>query len=239
MTVPFRRFRGRPPSGEGSRSAAPSVAVSRFVVVGTVLLLAVLGTALVGLGLRDEGRGPVPPIASGRPSAIASTPEKTTPKTGVARPRSVPVRIDIPRIKVHSRVTDLGLKPDGTIELPPLEPRGPVGWYRYLATPGEIGPAVMLGHVDTRTGPAVFYRLAELRPGDRVSVTRADGSVARFTIRAVTQVSKSKFPTDRVYGPTRSAELRLITCGGRYDHRRGEYLANVIAYATLVSPGGS
>ena len=149
------------------------------------------------------------------------------------------MRIDIPRIKVHSRVTDLGLEPNGTIELPPLTPRGPVGWYRYLATPGEIGPAVMLGHVDTRTGPAVFYRLAELRPGDRVSVTRADGSVARFTIRAVTQVSKSKFPTDRVYGPTRSAELRLITCGGRYDHRRGEYLANVIAYATLVSPGGS
>lgn len=238
MTVPFRRFRGRPPSGEGPRSAALPVAVSRFAMIGTVLLLAVLGTALVLLGLRDESRGPVPPITSDPSPAIvettASAPEKTTTKAAFAMSRSVPVRIDIPRIKVHSRVTDLGLESNGTIELPPLKPRGPVGWYRYLATPGEIGPAVMLGHVDTRTGPAVFYRLAELRPGDRVSVTRADGTVARFTIRTVAQVSKSSFPTDRVYGPTRSAELRLITCGGRYDHRRGEYLANVIAYATLV-----
>ncbi|EWT02564.1 peptidase C60 [Intrasporangium oryzae NRRL B-24470] len=145
------------------------------------------------------------------------------------------MRLVIPRIGVQTSLVGVGLNADGTVETPPLRGDAPAGWYRYLASPGEVGPAVILGHVDTaRDGPAVFYRLGELRPGDPIDVTRADGIVARFVVTRVVLVAKVDFPTADVYGPTPDPQLRLVTCGGSYDRVRHSYRDNVIAFARLA-----
>jgi len=149
---------------------------------------------------------------------------------------SVPVHLDIPAIGVSTSLMALGLNADGTIAVPPLRRDAPAGWYRHLPTPGEIGPAVILGHVDTaQDGPAVFYRLRELHPGDTVTVRRLDGSSAVFTLSQVAAYPKSAFPTEAVYGPLDHPGLRVISCGGTFDPIRREYRGNVVAYATLTA----
>jgi sortase (surface protein transpeptidase) len=150
--------------------------------------------------------------------------------------RSVPVHLDIPAIGVSTSIMALGLDADGTIAVPPLRRDAPAGWYRYLATPGEVGPAVILGHVDTaRDGPAVFYRLRDLRRGDTIAVRRLDGSTAVFTVSQVTRYPKHAFPTEAVYGAVDHPALRLITCGGSFDPIHRQYRGNVIAYAALTA----
>lgn len=148
-------------------------------------------------------------------------------------PGSEPVALDIPAIDVHSRtIVDLGLADDGSIEVPG-EPSAP-GWFTPGPSPGQLGPAVIAGHVDSTQGPAVFYRLGSLHEGDRVRVSRADSSVATFVIDRVAVFPKADFPTHQVYGNvTNRAELRLITCGGGYDSTTG-YVSNVVAFAHLV-----
>ena len=149
---------------------------------------------------------------------------------------SAPVHLDIPAIGVSTPLIALGLNADGTIAVPPLRRDAPAGWYRYLATPGEVGPAVILGHVDTaRDGPAVFYRLHELRPGDTVTVHRIDGSTAVFTVDQVTEYRKAAFPAQAVYGSVAHPALRLVTCGGSFDRTHEQYQANVVVYATLTA----
>jgi sortase (surface protein transpeptidase) len=180
-----------------------------------------------------ESQGPPgPPATSAPPPADAGAPPPAGP---APLGPSVPVRLDIPAIGVGTDLIELGLKPDGTIAVPPLHRGAPAGWYRQLASPGEVGPAVILGHVDTaRDGPAVFYRLPELRPGDTITVTRRDGSTAVFTVDQVAGYPKSAFPTEAVYGTLDHPALRLITCGGTFDRIRREYRGNVIAYATFT-----
>lgn len=147
-------------------------------------------------------------------------------------PGSPPVALRIPSIGVRSStIVDLGLQDDGTIEVP-KNPSAP-GWFTPGPTPGQLGPAVIAGHVDSDTGPAVFYRLGQLQTGDRVSVNREDGSVATFVIDRVETFEKDRFPTRAVYGATSRAELRLITCSGNYDDDTG-YDSNTIAFAHLV-----
>jgi sortase (surface protein transpeptidase) len=142
----------------------------------------------------------------------------------------------VPSIGVHTPLMSLGLKSDGTVALPPLKGDAPAGWYKYLASPGEPGPAVILGHVDSaKDGPAVFYRLRELRPGDQISVGRADGSIAVFTVRSLAKYAKNQFPTKAVYGPVPDPELRLVTCGGSFDAVRHHYRDNIVVYAKLTS----
>jgi sortase (surface protein transpeptidase) len=145
-----------------------------------------------------------------------------------------PIRLEIPRIGVHTDVIPVGLNVDGTVEVPPVEPEAPAGWYRHLASPGDSGPAVILGHVDSHQGPAVFYRLSELAPGDRISIDRDDGRTIVFTVQSVHTYSKTSFPTDLVYGRTAAPVLRLITCGGAFDRSRRTYLSNVVIFASLI-----
>lgn len=150
--------------------------------------------------------------------------------------RSVPVRLAIPAIEVDTSLLQLGLHADGTIEVPPVAGDAPAGWYRNLAAPGEAGPAVVLGHVDSaRDGPAVFFRLRELRAGDQITVHRQDGRTAVFTVDRVAEYTKANFPTAEVYGGLDHSALRLVTCGGQFDRYRREYKGNVIAFATLTS----
>jgi len=153
-----------------------------------------------------------------------------------AAPVAAPVSLAIPVIGVQTPLTRLGLTADGDLQVPAST--SVAGWYTSSPRPGQTGAAVIAGHVDSRTGPAVFFRLRLLRTGELVYVRRADGSLAVFRISAVREYAKSQFPTEAVYGPVPDSELRLITCGGTFDQATGHYLSNVIVSATL-DPGGA
>jgi sortase (surface protein transpeptidase) len=147
------------------------------------------------------------------------------------RATPVPTRISVPKIHVVSRLTRLGRAADGTVEVPGQWEVA--GWYEQGPRPGDPGSAVILGHVDSKRGPAVFFRLRELRRGDRVDITRADGSTVRFVVQRTASYDKQRFPTDEVYYPTLMPTLRLVTCGGQFDFTTGHYRSNIIVFATL------
>jgi LPXTG-site transpeptidase (sortase) family protein len=206
---------------------------------GGALALAAAGLALLcGCG-PDSAKAQAP---SGSGAATVSAPAATSSApaaTGApAQPmdRSVPARLEVPAIGVDTSVMALGLAGDGTVQVPPIAAHSPAGWYDGSPTPGQLGPSVILGHVTVgRYGDGVFLHLDRLRPGDAVSVTRKDGSTARFRVDRVQTVAKSHFPTSAVYGNVDRPELRLITCGGTRLTGGGGYADNVIVYASLVS----
>jgi len=176
------------------------------------------------------------------PVAAAYAPDPTLPApTGpiaaVSQQRSaqvsLPVTLTIPSIGVQTSLIHLGLTADGTLQVP--QSTAVAGWYTGSPRPGAVGSAVIAGHIDSRTGPGVFFRLSSLRPGDRVYVRRADGTLAVFRVTAVRQFPKDSFPTSAVYGPAPDPEVRLITCGGTFDPQLGSYLGNTIVYAAETS----
>lgn len=234
----------------------------RSVVAATVaLVFAVLGVSALVLSLTGSNEQPVAPNAAQygaitlpRPPATGPAWDNTNSHRSVANTsaqvlgkrsesrlawprgpllnRSAPVKLDIPAVSIHTRLLRLGLNRDGTLQVPwkPLL----AGWFTGSPTPGELGPAVIAGHVDSwSTGPAVFYRLGEVRPGDQIVVTRTDGTVAQFRADAVRAYSKDAFPTETVYGNTDRSALRLITCGG-WNSARQAYDGNVVVFAHLV-----
>jgi Sortase domain len=212
----------------------------RLIAGVCAVFLVVAGLSMVVAGASAE---PAPrPSAVARHGAgpVATTAEaRDAPAGNIPVPlrRSVPIYLAAPTIGVHTPVTQLGLNPDGTMAVPPLGRDAPAGWYRYLSTPGENGPAVIVGHVDSaRDGPAVFFRLGALRPGDPVLVTRADGGTVTFRVTVVTEYSKTAFPTDTVYGPVGYPRLVLITCGGSFDRSRHGYSDSVVVFATVAPP---
>ncbi|MET8677962.1 class F sortase [Streptomyces sp. NPDC004647] len=182
-----------------------------------------------------------------RPPVVASpTPAPTTPSAPTAPatpaselPRSTPKRLSIPEIAVDAPFTPLSIGASGRLNAPPAENSNLVGWFQGGATPGERGSAIVAGHVDTKTGPAVFVRLDRLKPGSTVDITREDGKVATFKVDSVVTFSKANFPDDRVYADTASAQLRLITCGGAYDKKAKDYVDNVVVFAHLTSSRNS
>jgi len=202
---------------------------------GTAAAL-VAGAGLLGWGLfHRPAAAPVPP----RPVAGSQPATGRHAAPGPARvralPRSLPTTLDIPAIGVHTRLLRLGLNPDHTVQVPPLARRSRAGWYRYSPTPGQLGPSVVLGHVDSaRYGPGVFFRLGALRIGDPVRVRRADGTTVIFRVTRVAEYAKSAFPSRAVYGDVDRPELRLITCGGRFDPSERSYLDNVVVYAQMT-----
>jgi sortase (surface protein transpeptidase) len=147
------------------------------------------------------------------------------------------VRLVIPAIGVATRLVRLGLEADGAMAVP--ADYGRAGWFAEGPAPGQVGPAVIAGHVDSRTGPAVFYRLRELRPGQAVLVERADGTRLRFVVEQARGYPKASFPTADVFGPVPSAALRLITCAGDFDRARGSYRDNLVVFAGLAASAGA
>jgi hypothetical protein len=211
--------------------------------VALAVLLVVAGAVVLVVGLRAQEDPPRPPAAaagSGDGNGASPVPSPGPPSAaaevhGPVLPASAPTRIDIPAIGVASGLVDLGLNPDGSVEVPPLAKDSTAGWYGDSPTPGELGPSLILGHVDSAEyGPAVFFRLGDLRAGDQVSVTRADGTIAVFTVDRVASYPKNSFPTLEVYGNTDRAELRLITCGGDFDASSRNYLDNIVVFASLT-----
>jgi len=192
--------------------------------MAAVVVLVVLGLGGIGLGLR----GPAEPPSPG--SDQRGTLDAGHAGRGPVLPRSAPMRLDVPSVAIHTRLVELGLNPDATLEVP-SEPML-AGWYTGSPTSGERGPSVIAGHVDSETGPAVFYRLGQVETGARIEVTRKDGVVALFTVTAVRAYAQSDFPAQTVYGNTSRATLRLITCGNWNDESR-EYDGNVVVFAEL------
>ncbi|WP_240506847.1 class F sortase [Thermoactinospora rubra] len=224
----------------------------------TLILAGVLGAVIVVFGLllmvmNPEEYG----LASGRESlALEAQPQ---PEANKQEPRQVlwsgtptdppplpqvvpappmqpatPVRLIIKRLGINAPIVTVGTDKNGAIETPPIDNPNLIGWYRHGPTAGEAGPAVMLGHKDTRTRPAVFSRVGEIRNGDVIEVKRRDGTTAVFTVGGVEQIGKQVFPTERVYGDQQNAQLHLITCGGVYNRNTGHYTDNIIVYATMT-----
>ncbi len=200
------------------------------LAAGLVLICGAAGglawASQTGKSAAPAGRTPFVPVPPGH---WAAAPQAS------AQPVAVPVSLAIPAIGVKTPLIRLGLTPAGALQVP--SSTSVAGWYTASPRPGQTGPAVIAGHVDSRTGAAVFFRLRLLRPGELVYVRRGDGSLAVFRVTAVRTYAKVQFPTAAVYGPVPDAELRLITCGGAFDHATGHYLSNVIVSATL-DPGG-
>jgi sortase (surface protein transpeptidase) len=145
---------------------------------------------------------------------------------------AVPTDLEIPVIDVRSHLVRLVVDGSGALQAP--DDPDVAGWFAAGVVPGDTGPSVIGGHVDSKTGPGIFYALGRLTAGDRVMVHRSDGRTPTFQVTTVTQLSKSSFPTQLVYGPTPGPELRLVTCGGRFDRDRRSYLDNVVVEAVLV-----
>jgi sortase (surface protein transpeptidase) len=201
------------------------------IAVAAGLVVIVAGTA--GLLLTRHSTPAMRPVAAG----VAALPAPTGPIVAPpqsARPAMVatPVSLTIPLIGVQTRLITLGLTAGGALQVP--SSTSVAGWYTGSPRPGAIGSAIIVGHIDSVTGPGVFYRLSELRAGDRVYVRRADGTTVEFKVTSVQMYLKDQFPTQAVYGPTPDAELRLITCGGAFDAATGHYLSNIVVYATEV-----
>jgi hypothetical protein len=216
--------RHRLPSHHAPRRPRPSTAVRLLVAAGLVAGAVALLSP------------PAPPAAeAGTPTprgAGSTAPLTVVPGDVGTAGAAEPVRLRVPAIGVDSPLALLGVDPAGAL-VPPADP-DQAGWFTGGPAPGDIGPAVIAGHVDSASRPAVFSRLPELAPGDEVLVDRADGTAARFTVTGVGRYPKSEFPTEAVYGPTPRAELRLVTCGGDFDRSRRSYTDNVVVTARLT-----
>ena len=225
----FRVVVSWPESGYAPPPATPAPRSLRARAAGLAgALLIMAGTAAVGVAVSAQVRAPQP--SSSAAGGIGSS------ARGPSLPRSLPVSVAIPAIGVDSKLLHLGLNSDGTIQVPSLETSsGEAAWYKYSATPGQIGSSVIEGHLDSRQGAAVFFRLGALRPGDTVDITLADGITAIFRITGVREYAKSKFPAKAIYGATDYAALRLITCGGTFDYATGHYLSSTVVFASLTA----
>jgi LPXTG-site transpeptidase (sortase) family protein len=218
--------------------------VRRGVVVLSVLVAGVAGCAggrpAVGRVARSAppAGSPAAAPATGRP---ADRPTRTTEivnfRVGSWRrlPPSAPVRLEIPAIEVSSPLVRLGLNADGTMQVP--GDFQVAGWFTAGPQPGQLGPAVIAGHVDSQSGPAVFYRLRDLHPGDQVRVVRADHRVVRFRVDSLASFPKQALPDEAVFGATTTPALRLITCAGSFDWSRHSYRDNLVVSATRVPDG--
>ncbi|MFC8433423.1 class F sortase [Streptomyces sp. NPDC057253] len=202
--------------------------------------VAVLVLAVSLFGGKDSS--PDDPSRPQAAPASASAPAAGNPADGPAPtaaadrhlPRSEPVRLLIPKISVDAPFTKLAIGPTGQLLPPPAADTNLVGWYADGASPGETGTSIIAGHVDTATSAAVFVRLGELRKGDVFHVERADGSRANFVVDSAETFAKDDFPSERVYGDTAQAQVRLITCAGDYDHSVKDYTDNLVVFAHLT-----
>ena len=202
-------------------------------------VLAVVGGAAIGLGVRDRPGAEPPLTVSPAPEASSPAPgPSTTSKqagvltTGPLMTTSPPVRVSIPALKVtDTAIIGLGQQADGAMQVP--TDAKTVGWYTKAPTPGSLGPSVLAGHVDFHGRPGTFARLAGLRAGNEITIGRSDGSTAVFGVTKVERYAKDRFPSAAVYGPIDHAGLRLITCGGDFDSGAGHYQDNIVVYAVL------
>lgn len=226
----------------------------RLVTAAVSAVLAVAAVVVALVATAHQQHAPSPPASAANPamertlggpasngapsSALGSKGRAGSAVVGsLVLQRSVPVSLGVPRLGIHGApLMRLGKGRDGSIQVPPTGPNSPAGWFQDSPTPGQLGPSVILGHVDSSAGgPAIFFRLGMLRPGDTATITRADRTVAVFRVDSVREYAKSAFPTQQVFGGTGHASLRLITCGGTFNPAKASYENNIVVYAHLAS----
>ncbi len=218
-----QRSRGRPKN----KSFLDNTIRPQAIITATLMIVGVSGIVYFGAQ-----------IARGHklePLKTFSSPAPTRAATGI-KPlsRSVPTHITVPSVGIDASVTTVGRDSQGSIQMPPLFD-WTTGWYKYSPTPGETGPAIIVGHVDTYKGISVFWHLREVKKGDIINISRADGSKVKFKVTALKQFSQADFPTQQVYGNLKYPGLRLITCGGAFDKQTASYTQNTVVYAFMVS----
>ncbi len=211
------------------------------------LAASAVGLLLIVVAVAAQARTPQPPRSVGQidppaPSAPVPSPSATAPLASPAKPlrASRPISISIPSIAVRSTIKPIGLAKDGTLAVPQPGPDlDKAAWFDRSPTPGQPGPSIIEGHVDTESGPSVFFELSKLKPGAKIKVTRADGVVATFTVNAVRNYAKSRFPTETVYGAKDLSvpALRLITCSN-FDPKLRTHTGNAVVFAQLTSTRG-
>ncbi len=208
------------------------------VIVSGSGLIAIM-TAACGMQLTHPGsqaRHPAPAAVEAMPpktGSFVAAPQTAAPQMAAPQIAARPVALRIPVIGVHTRLITLGLTRAGTLQVPTTT--SVAGWFTGSPRPGANGSAIIAGHINSYLGPGVFYRLDELRPGNRIYIRRSDRTTVMFRVTAVHRYLKNHFPTQTVYGATPDAELRLITCGGAFDSATGHYLSNIVVYATEAS----
>jgi len=218
---------------EHADEAPQGIELRTILIVGLVMVA--IGAFIVAHALGTGSKLP-PAAAQDIPVTVGTTVPFAPDPASVAAPltASAPMRIEIPAIGVNAPVTRLGRNPDGTVQVPPLSNHNLAGWYDGSVLPGSEGTSVILGHVDDYAGPSVFFNIKSLRKGEAVYVVLADGQTAVFTVDGVQKAAKTNFPTSDVYGNVPYPALRLVTCGGPFDAKTGEYLDSIVVYAYLA-----
>lgn len=220
------------PTKRPGRHASPLRLVRRPAAAAVLVCgVLVVGVGVTGLAVASQTGHPAVPVGTPTLVPVPVGSQAPAPQPS-AQPVAEPVSLTIPSIGVRTGLIHLSTTPSGAMQVPPTP--AVAGWFTGSARPGAIGAAVIAGHIDSVSGPGVFFRVRLLHPGSRVYVLRADGSLAVFAVTSVRSYLKTSFPTQAVYGPVPYAELRLVTCGGTFDYATGHYLSNVIAYASLV-----
>lgn len=223
-----------PPSSGDAPASAERGSRTNSVMIWTAAALLMAVALITGHDTTpDDPRAP----HAGQAAPSAAPPVEASPSASSAGPHlpwSKPVRLRIPKIGVDAPFTDLALGPTGQLQPPPAADTNLVGWYAQGTAPGQAGTAIIAGHVDTKTSAAVFAGLSELRKGDVFSVERADGRTASFQVDSAETFAKDAFPSERVYGDTDQAQVRLITCAGDYDRTVHDYTDNLVVFAHLV-----
>ena len=226
LFAPKALKRGRP-----ARSGPRELAIPLKLQTALVIILIIAGLAGSIIFGFQVIRAEIPP-----PDTVSSIETPVIPLDISVKPRgmsrSAPTMMRIPAIGVNTSFVELGKQADGTMEVP--KEYHVAGWYRYAPTPGQIGPAILVGHVDNYLGAAVFYRLRELKPGDIVEVDRADGATVKFKVNSLKQFDQANFPTQEVYGNIDYAGLRLITCSGQFNRSSGSYTHNTVVFASKI-----
>ncbi|MET9520925.1 class F sortase [Streptomyces coeruleorubidus] len=208
------------------------------LLAGVAWVALLLGLWLWGREVTDVRHGMSAPT-TGDMAAAGRPPDVKLPPEHHPLDDALPQRVDIPGLGVQAPVVARGLDARGALDPPPYDQPGAVGWYAGGVAPGAPGTALMVGHVDTDTRPAVFYKVSAMRPGQTIRVIRADAKVAEFTVESVQVLTRDHFDAHQAYGPRESgrAELRLVTCGGSFDRTTRSYTANVVVSAYLTGTG--
>lgn len=219
-------------SGEYQTESPQGIDIRVILIVGLVMVA--VGGFIVARALSAGSQLP-PAAAQDIPAAVGTKVPFPPSKANIGAPlsASTPMTIEIPAIKVDAPVTRLDLDSNGTVQVPPLDNHNLAGWYDRSVTPGAEGTSVILGHVDDYAGPSVFFNIKNLHAGDIVDVVRADGKTAEFVVDGVQKATKINFPSNDVYGNVPYPALRLVTCGGPFDAKTGEYLDSIVVYAHL------
>ena len=227
------------PGGQVQEIVKSNRRKSLYWLVAGLLLLA-LGLTFIIVGTHGPDEGPSIPGPIGQTSAVIGAPKATVlvdsvkkAKTSAYAARSIPVHISIPAIGVSAKIVQLGRTATGAVAVP--TGWNTPGWYKYGPTPGQDGSAAILGHVDSVTGPAIFYNLNKLRPGDTVTVKLADAKTVEFSVIGLRVYSKDNFPSKVVYGAKGYSALQLITCAGEFDSATHHYLSNLVVFTKRVT----